>query len=273
MKKVVQFFLSISFIWCSHLASAQEVAVAGITFPGTITDKQWEIFVDNVNAKSEPPIKLKMMIRGEAGSEELMVQALRRGRLQLAAPSLAGATSLVAELAVLQLPFLFDSMEQMDFIYDQVLPNYFRKAFKARGLVFLHWIDSGWLGFYGPVPYVDPLLLKGVRLRIAPTDAARMMAEALDADAIYVPYTDIVTTLQTGLIEGGITSDYAFVTGGLAEEVQVFTLTKHSYDTGMMLANASWFESLSANNKITITKIINSCQRLMPPKPMFFSLF
>jgi len=67
-----------------------------------------------------------------------------------------------------------------------------------------------------------------------------------------VPYTDIVTTLQTGLIEGGITSDYAFVTGGLAEEVQVFTLTKHSYDTGMMLANASWFESLSANNKITI---------------------
>lgn len=230
-------------------ATSSEVAVAGITFPDTITDEQWDVFKANVAAGADPPLTLKMMVRGEAGSEEMMIQALRRGRLQLAAPSLAGATSLVPELAVLQLPFLFDNAEQMDFVYDTVLPGYFRSAFAARGLVFLHWIDSGWLGFYGPRSYGEPAQVAGVKLRTASTDAARLTAAALKADAIYVPYTEIIPALQTGLIEGGMTSDYAFVTGGLAAETKVFTLTRHSYDAGMMLAYGRWYESLSDANK------------------------
>ena len=227
----------------------QDVSVAGITFPDTITDDQWKVFTANVAAHADPPITLKMMIRGEAGSEETMIQAARRGRLQLAAPSLAGATSLVPELAVLQLPFLFESAEQMDWIYDEVLPQQFRAAFADSGLVFLHWIDSGWLGFYGPESFADPSKVAGVKLRTAPTDAARLTAQQLSADAIYVPYPEIIPALQTGLIEGGMTSDYGFVTGGMAAEVKVFTLTRHSYDTGMMLANAAWYDGLSAANK------------------------
>lgn len=233
----------------SPAAGQDEVSVAGITFPGTITDEQWDVFKANVVDHAQPPITLKMMIRGEAGSEETMLQAARRGRIQLAAPSLAGATSLVPELAVLQLPFLFESAAQMDWIYDDVLPDEFRTAFAERGLVFLHWIDSGWLGFYGPHSFADPRAVAGVKLRTAPTDAARLTAQTLDADTIYVPYPEIVQALQTGLIEGGMTSDYGFITGGMAEEVQVFTLTRHGYDTGMMLANAAWFNALSAENQ------------------------
>lgn len=233
----------------SRAAAQEEVSVAGITFPGTITDRQWDVFTSNIAAEADPPIALKMMIRGEAGSEETMLQAARRGRIQLAAPSLAGATSLVPELAVLQLPFLFDSPAQMDWIYDEVLPQEFRTAFAARGLVFLHWIDSGWLGFYGPTSFADPSAVEGVKLRTAPTDAARLTAQVLKADAIYVPYPEIIQALQTGLIEGGMTSDYGFVTGGMAAEVQVFTHTRHAYDTGMMLANADWYDALSKTNQ------------------------
>lgn len=249
--------LTLSLFVASGVSSAlaqDEVSVAGITFPGTITDRQWDVFTSNVAAQSDPPITLKMMIRGEAGSEETMLQAARRGRIQLAAPSLAGATSLIPELAVLQLPFLFDSPAQMDWTYDEVLPVEFKQAFAARGLVFLHWIDSGWLGFYGPVSFADPTSVSGIKLRTAPTDAARLTAEALKADAIYVPYPEIIQGLQTGLIEGGMTSDYGFVTGGMAAEVQVFTLTRHAYDTGVMLANADWYDGLSATNQLLFTE-------------------
>ena len=227
----------------------KSVSVAGITYPGTITDEQWGIFTGNVAAQAAPPIALKMMIRGEAGSEESMIQALRRGRLQLAAPSLAGATSMVPELAVLQLPFLFDSPAQMDWVYENALPKELLKLFADRGLVFLHWIDSGWLGFYGPTSFANPADVAGIRLRTAPTDAARLTAELLNADVIYVPYPEIIPALQTGLIDGGMTSDYGFVTGGMASEVKVFTLTRHSYDTGMMLANAEWYDGLGQTNK------------------------
>ena len=249
MVKAISFLLLIAQFVAPHSRADDEVGVAGITFPNTITDDQWKVFQANVKANASPPVTLKMMIRGEAGSEEMMIQAARRGRLQLVAPSLAGSTSLVPELAVLQLPFLFDNTRQMDAIYDTVLPDYFRAVFAERGLVFLHWIDSGWLGFYGQQSFADPDAVAGIKLRTAPTEAARLIAESLNADAIYVPYTDIVQSLQTGLIEGGMTSDYAFVTGGIAPETKVFTLTRHGYDSGMMLANRTWFESLSDTNR------------------------
>ncbi len=236
-------------MFVAHSHADDEVSVAGVTFPNTITDDQWKVFQRNVKAGANPPVTLKMMIRGEAGSEEMMIQAVRRARLQLAAPSTAGSTSLVPELAVLQLPFLFDDTRQMDAIYDTVLPDYFRKAFTERGLVFLHWIDSGWLGFYGQQSFANPEAVAGIKLRTAPTEAARLIAESLNADAIYVPYTEIVQSLQTGLIEGGMTADYAFVTGGIAPETKFFTLTRHGYDSGMVLANGVWFESLSETNK------------------------
>jgi len=241
--------LSLNFPVYAQPETRESVSVAGITFPGTITDEQWGVFTGSVAAHADPAIALKMMIRGEAGSEESMIQALRRGRLQLAAPSLAGATSMVPELAVLQLPFLFDSPEQMDWIYEEVLPKEFKALFADRGLVFLHWIDSGWLGFYGPKSFANPADVAGIRLRTAPTDAARLTAELLKADVIYVPYPEIIPALQTGLIDGGMTSDYGFVTGGMAAEIEVFTLTRHSYDTGMMLANAAWYGGLSETNK------------------------
>lgn len=251
MNKAILFIL---LLFWGPAHAQQEVSVAGITFPDTITDRQWDVFTANVAAEAAPPIALKMMIRGEAGSEENMLQAARRGRIQLAAPSLAGATSLVPELAVLQLPFLFDSPAQMDWIYDKVLPVEFRTAFADRGLVFLNWIDSGWLGFYGPVSFADPAAVKGVKLRTAPTDAARLTAQVLEADAIYVPYPEIIQALQTGLVEGGMTSDYGFVTGGMAEDIQVFTLTRHAYDTGMLLANAAWYSGLSDANQDMFTR-------------------
>ena len=51
-------------IWVTFGAQAadKEVAVAGITFPVTITDDQWKVFQANVRDRADPPFTLKMMI-------------------------------------------------------------------------------------------------------------------------------------------------------------------------------------------------------------------
>ena len=46
-----------------------------------------------------------------------------------------------------------------------------------------------------------------------------------------------------------MTSDYAFVTGGIAAQTNYFTLTRHGYDTGMMLANAEWYSDIGTSNR------------------------
>ncbi|MCB2107640.1 MAG: TRAP transporter substrate-binding protein DctP [Rhodobacteraceae bacterium] len=230
-------------------ASAQEVIVTGVTYPGTITDDQWKVFEANVAREADPPLKLKMLVRSEVGSEETMVNATRRGRVQLTAPSLTASTQAAPELAVLALPYLFDSVEQMDYVLETVAKDEARRVVAARGLVFLNWIDSGWLGIYARDALVEPEQVKGYKLRTPPALAAQVMAQVLGADAIYIPYTEIIPAMQTGLIDGGITADYPFFTGSIDAESKYFIYTRHAYDTGMFLANKNWYDRLSETNK------------------------
>ncbi|MDX2221955.1 MAG: TRAP transporter substrate-binding protein DctP [Rhodospirillaceae bacterium] len=226
-----------------------EVIVTGITFPGTITDEQWKVFQANIAARADPPMTLKMLVRGEAGSEEAMVTAARRGRVQLAAPSMSATSQAAPEVAVLALPYLFDSVEQMDFILETVAKDEMRALLGARGLEFLNWIDSGWVGLYARDPLTDPVQVKGYKLRTPPVLAAQIMAQVLAADAVYIPYPEIVPALQTGLIKGGITADYPFFTGGIDSEAPYFIYTRHTYDAGVIFANKAWFDVQSAANQ------------------------
>lgn len=233
-------------------AAAGPAVVAATTFPGTITDEQWKVFVRAVAARADPPLPLKMMIRGELGAEEAMVAAARRGRVQIAATSLAGTSQTVPELAVLALPYLFDTTEQMDALLAGVVPAAIAPLFDARGLVFLDWIDSGWVGLYAQDPLTEPGQLAGYKLRTPAVLAAQAMAQVLQADAVYIPYPDIIPTLQTGLIRGGITADYPFFTGGIDAEARYFIYTRHTYDVGAILANKAWFDSLSPANRAIV---------------------
>jgi TRAP-type transport system periplasmic protein len=228
---------------------ATDVTITATTFPGTITDDQWKVFARAIETDAEPKVALKMLIRGELGSEEVMVNAVRRGRAQITAQSLTGTSQMIPELAVLALPFLFESTAQMDWVYDMVVPVALEPMFAERGLALLDFIDSGWVGVYARDPLVEPQQLTGYKLRTPTVLAAQMMAQALKADAIYIPFPDILPALQTGLIKGGITSDYAFYTGGINAEAPYFIYTKHTYDMGFLIAHKPWFEALSPTNQ------------------------
>lgn len=230
-------------------AAAQDAVVTGITYPNTITDDQWKVFQANVANGADPPLPLKMLVRGEVGSEEAMVTATRRGRVQLTAPSMSATTSVVPELGVFSLPYLFDSVEQMDAILETAAKDEARRLLAAKGFEFLNWIDSGWVGFYGKEPLTDPAAVAGYKLRTPTVIAAQEMARVLKADAVYIAYPDIIPSLQTGLIRGGITADYPYFTGGIEAEAPIFVYTRHTYDAGLFFANKAWFEGLSATNQ------------------------
>lgn len=230
-------------------AAAQEAVVTGITFPNTITDDQWKVFEANVAKGANPPLPLKMLIRGEVGSEEAMITATRRGRAQITAPSMSATTSVVPELGVFSLPYLYDSVGQMDAILETVAKDEARRLLADKGFEFLNWVDSGWVGFYGKDDLSEPETIAGYKLRTPTLIAAQVMAQVLKADAVFIPYPDIIPSLQTGLIRGGITADYPYITGRLDVEAPVFVHTRHTYDAGLLMANKAWFDGRSATNQ------------------------
>ncbi len=70
---------------------------------------------------------------------------------------------------------------------------------------------------------------------------------------IQIPFADVMTGLQTGLISGGETGTMIYAVASLDDEAPHLTLTRHAYSAGVTVAHKSWFDDLSPMVQKAIT--------------------
>lgn len=217
--------------------------------PRTPWDAQWQNFKSNLDQTRS--IQLDYFTRGELGDEERMLHDLRRGRAHVGGMSLQGLSSSIPELAIAMAPYLFSSFEEVDYVYDNYLYDIVNELAEAQNLYIIQWVEVGWTHLYADRPLTHPDMAAGLRMRTSPNAAARFFAESAGMDAIPLGITDVVPALQTGLIEGGLSSlvFHFFTTMDIAPD---FTLTRHSFDTGAIVLNKAWYESASAEQRAAL---------------------
>ncbi len=214
--------------------------------PNSVWDQEWQRVRSDL--AQQEAVRLDYFTRGERGSEEQMLHDLRRGRAHLGGMSLQGLAATVPELNIAMAPYVFQSAEEVDFVYDNYLFDVFDALFADRNLVLLQWVEVGWNGIYSQVPIRLPEDTRGLRLRGSPNPATQLFLKAIGTDSIPLGSADLVPALQTGLIEGGVSSVifHYFLTRGYASHL---TLSRHSYDTGAVVANKAWFDGATAEQR------------------------
>jgi TRAP-type C4-dicarboxylate transport system substrate-binding protein len=219
--------------------------------PGSVDERMWQGFAERVNARPEADIELKALIHGEAGAEGVYLSHLRRGRVQISTASFAISGAIVPEVALLSLPYLFESEAEIDFVIDGYLDEEFRRLFADQGLVLLRWMDVGWVNLYSVEPLLAPAGALNKRLRSPASLASRAFLQRVGADVVVLPFDEVVMGLDTGLIDGGITSGLMYA-AALKDTAPHYTLTRHSYEVGFLLANGRWFDRLSADHQALV---------------------
>lgn len=121
------------------------------------------------------------------------------------------------------------------------------KMAKDKGVTILGWLfDTGtWYLYTKTGPIKSMADIKGQKIRFAGGEAFAKALKALETTPISLPYTEVVTALQTNMIEGLLTD----FTGG----VGYFELPRHTKYAVLvpfgnqpicMVANTKWWESL-----------------------------
>ncbi|MDG2243700.1 MAG: TRAP transporter substrate-binding protein [Rhodospirillaceae bacterium] len=229
----------------SEAAVAEPPKVAGFAAPGTAGEIYWQKFEDAVDALSDGRLGVTLMVQGEAGPEETQFAGLRRNRLQMAGISTGTLGLALSELAVLRAPFLFESIEEASYVLDTHLLRSMEARFAEKNLVLLSWMMDGWMDLYTKFPVRIPADLSARKIRVSTDDSALLYMAALDADVIQIPLSDVIPGMQTGLVEGGEQSTQIFALAGLDATANHFTLTHHAYSTAGVVANKTWWDSLS----------------------------
>lgn len=203
---------------------------------GTPWSKSLEFVKQRLESATHGRVKLKVFLGGVLGDETQTVQELRRGALGAWAGSLAALTTSVPELGVLDLPYLFRSEAEADYILDEVVYDDVAKLLEQRGFVLLTWGENGYRGFgtkFGPVR--TPAALKGHKMRSQESRVHLEMYRALGALPQPISVTEALSALQTGVVDGFDNTPIFAFAANWHQGITDFTLTNHIYQPAAIL--------------------------------------
>jgi TRAP-type C4-dicarboxylate transport system substrate-binding protein len=241
-------------------AGPVKVTVGGTSFPKTVGEQQWLTFQRGVMARAGDEFDLRMLIYGQLGSEEQLVSGLRRGRVHFANLSATVTSTVLPEIALLYAPYLFDSEEEADFVYDNYLTERFRQMLAAEDLHLVEWNEIGFHHVYSKTPILTPADARNKRFRVSAAPSAQLFAQALGADVIPLGFSEIVSSLQTGLIEAGENGISLYARTGTAEEAPHLTLTAHAFGMSLIVSRKRWWDGLTAAQRQVLTESFPSIQ-------------
>ncbi len=146
-------------------------------------------------------VELRIYAGGVLGGEGEMVRKLQRRGLDAVAITGAGLPRIDESVNVLNIPLLFESYEELDYVRARITPE-LEQRLEQRRFKVLSWADAGWVYFFTKTPMKTPEELRRLRLW---TSAGAPESEKLYKDfgfqVVPLPATDMLTALQTGLIE------------------------------------------------------------------------
>jgi len=236
--------------------------VAAGVAPGSVWDRQWARFAQNVAEESGGSVELEYFLRQQLGGGEAMISALRRNRVQIASVGLWSSATILPELAVLSAPYLFRNTDEVDHIYRHVISEELDRRLQEVGLKLLYLSDAGWVHVYTRIPVRQAADVRGLRLRLPHGVANRHFASALGIDGTALAVDEVIPALQTGMITGGIATLVTYH-ATIWSYAPSLTLTRHSYDMGLLLANRAWFDSATAEQQALLDRAFGDVDEVL----------
>jgi TRAP-type C4-dicarboxylate transport system substrate-binding protein len=150
---------------------------------------------------SNGEVELRIYAGGTLGGEEELVRKMQRRGLDAAALSGSGLPLIDSVIGCLNLPLAFTSYEQLDFVRGRISAE-LEQSFEESGYKILSWAEAGWVHFFARSPIRTPTDLRELRLWIGAGDPnAERLAKELGFRVVPLPATEMLTSLQTGLVE------------------------------------------------------------------------
>lgn len=203
---------------------AVEIKIATLAPDGSTWMKTMRAIDEDVRAKTANRVGFKFYPGGVQGDEKDVIRKMRNGQIHGAALTGFGLGAIVPEMRVLELPFMFESLDELDHVLAQT-GDYYRDLFAQKGYVHLGWTDVGFVYLFSQTPVKSAADMPGCKWWIWSGDQlAEIFFKAFAITPIPLAAPDVLTSLQTGVIDAVYSSPLACVA------LQWFTRVKYMSD-------------------------------------------
>ncbi len=247
MKKVLLILVTLILFSTGAWSQKYTIKFATLAPDGSTWMKVMDEFNAEVLKLTDGNVKFKIYPGGIQGDEKDVLRKIRLGQLQSGGFTGVGLGEILPEARIMDSPFLFQNYQEVDYVTNQFYDEFSRK-FEEEGFVLLGWTEVGFVYVFGNKPITSLQDLKGIKMWMWEGDpVAEATFKALGVTPIPLSITDVLTSLQTSLIEAVYTSPLACVT------LQWYTRVKFMMDVpladaaGAVLVSEKMFDKIPEN--------------------------
>lgn len=227
-------------------AKTRKVKFGTLAPDGTPWADQLNTIKSQVEKDSKNKIKVKVFLGGQLGGEREVIEKVRRGHIQGAGITMAALSNVIPELDVLEVPYLFESNEEVDYILDEVLLPEITKLFDEKDMVLVSLAENGWRSIgHKSILVKSPKDLKGQKMRSQESKVHLEFWKSMGASPVPISIPEVLTSLQTGMVKGYDNTPLFMVAAEWNTAIKNYSLTRHIYQAAAIIYSKKFWKKLT----------------------------
>lgn len=215
-------------------------------YPGSIAmDHFGELVAERTDGRIQPVTYHSAQL----GEQDFAIEQMQFGGIDFAVFNLTPLNNIVPETQVTTLPYVFRSIDHMHAAMDGEIGVEIGEAMADANIVALAWYDSGARSFYANTPLNSIADLEGLKIRVQNSDLNVAMVEALGANATPIPFGEVYTSIQTGVVDGAENNWPSYESTNHFEVAPYYILDEHTIVPEVFAVALTTWETMSAEDQ------------------------
>jgi tripartite ATP-independent transporter DctP family solute receptor len=213
-----------------------------------------DIFRQKLMASTGKRFVVDQRVGNALGSENTILTAARTGAVDLAVLSGGVVSSVVPEMSVFDIPFLFRDVAHAKAVMQGPIGATIAAKFADKGLVLLAFGKQGFRNITNSKhPIRTPDDIKGLRIRVIPNETYKMAFTALGAEVVPMDFPLVYAAMKDGRLDGEENPVPTIASSRFNEVQKYLTLTAHFFAPIAFVANRAMFEQLDPAEQEALT--------------------
>ena len=216
--------------------------------------KTLEIVADLVKKRTNGDVEFKLFPSAQLGNARQMNEGVQMGTLEATVSPAAFLGGFNSAISVLDIPYLLPSdIKQARELRAGPFGKALLKSFDASGFTAVGWWPNGFKNFTSNKPLNDISSFKGQRFRVMDSKILIEQFNSLGASAIALPFGELYTSLQNGVVDGQENPLTTIRFMKFYEVQKNLVVSEHGAMEDIVLFNPTWWNKLPTKYQGIIT--------------------
>ena len=242
-------------------AQALEIKVASVAPDGSGWMRGMRAGAEEIRTLTEGRVTIKFYPGGVMGNDSQVLRKVRIGQLQGGAFTSGGLAERYAGFNLYGIPLLFQSLDEVDYVRTR-LDAKLQAGLADAGFVSFGFIEGGFAQMMAnePISRVEDMRRRKVWSPEGDPIGFRVL-EAMGLSPVVLPPTDVLTGLQTGLLDVVAAPSVVALVLQWHTKVKYVTNLPVSYSFGIFAIDTRVFDRVSSDDQEVVRTVMGAVMR------------